>query len=97
VVSTNVLFQSYKTPGWLARHIKSSHGLAVPNDLITPASAVIVDVRLPIGEMAGAVILAGLMPSVVSLNIPVSSYGDRGSGRIGFRQSQPTSGQGGCI
>jgi hypothetical protein len=41
--------RSYKTPGWLAQHLKSSHGLAVPNDPITPPSAVIVDVELPIG------------------------------------------------
>jgi hypothetical protein len=39
--------RSYKTPGWLARHLKSSHGLAVPNDPITPPSAVIADVGLP--------------------------------------------------
>jgi hypothetical protein len=36
-------------------------------------------------------------PSMVSLNIPVSSSGDGGSGRIGFQQSRPTGGQGGCI
>jgi hypothetical protein len=89
--------QSYKTPGWLARHLKSSHGLAVTKDPITPPSAVIADVGLPIGETAGAVILAGQTPSVVSLNIPVSSSGDGGSGRIGVQQSRPPGGQGGCI
>jgi uncharacterized C2H2 Zn-finger protein len=89
--------RSYKTPGWLARHIKSSHGLAVPNDLITPPSAVIADVGLPIGETAGTVILAGRTPSVVSPNIPVSSSSEGGSGRIGVQQSRPTGGQGGCI
>jgi hypothetical protein len=57
----------------------------------------IVDVGLPIGEMAGAVILAGWTPSVVSPNIPVSSYGDGGSCQIGVQQSWPTGGQGGCI
>jgi hypothetical protein len=55
--------RSYETSGWLARHIKSSHGLAVPNDPITPPSAVITDVGLPIGEMAGAAILAVRAPS----------------------------------
>jgi hypothetical protein len=40
--------RSYKTPGWLAIHLKSSHGLSVPIDPITPPSAVIADVRLPI-------------------------------------------------
>jgi hypothetical protein len=83
--------------GWLARHLKSSHGLAVPNDPITPPSAVIADVGLPIGETVSAVILAGQTPSVVSLNIPMSSSRDGGSGRIGVRQSRPTVGQGGCI
>jgi hypothetical protein len=89
--------RSYKTPGWLARHLKSSHGTAVPNDPITPPSAVIADVGLPIGETAGAVILTGQTPSRVSLNIPVSSSGDGGSGRIGVQQSRPTGGQGGFI
>jgi hypothetical protein len=89
--------RSYKTPGWLARHLKSSHGLAVPNDPITPPSAVIADVGLPIGGTASAVILAGQSPSVVTLNIPVSSSGDGGSGRIGVRRSRRTGGQGGCI
>jgi hypothetical protein len=51
--------RSYKTPGWLARHLKSSHGLGVPNDPITPPSAVIADIGLPIRETAGGVILAG--------------------------------------
>jgi uncharacterized C2H2 Zn-finger protein len=89
--------QSYKTPGWLVRHLKSSHGLAVPNDPMTPPSAVIADDRLPIGETAGTIILAGRTPSVVSPNIPVSSSSDGGSGWIGVRQSRPTGGQGGCI
>jgi hypothetical protein len=89
--------RSYKTSGWLAWHIKSSHGLEVPNDPITPSSAMTTDVRLPIGEMAGTVILAGRTPSAVSPNIPVSSWGDGSSGRIRVWQSQPTGGQAGCI
>jgi hypothetical protein len=89
--------RSYKTPGWGARHLKSSHGLAVPNEPITPPSAMITDDGLHIGETVGAVILAGRTPSVVSPNIPVSSSGDGGSGRIVVRQSRPTGGQGGCI
>jgi hypothetical protein len=56
--------QSYQTPGWLARHIKPSHGLAVPNYLITPPSAVIADIGLPIRETVSTVILAGGTPSV---------------------------------
>jgi hypothetical protein len=80
VVSTNGTVpgcsQSYKNPGWLARHIKSNHGLAVPKDPITPPSAVITDVRLPIGEKVRAAILAGRTPNVVSPRVHVSSSGE---------------------
>jgi hypothetical protein len=71
--------------------INSVVGLVVPNDTITPPSAVIVDVGLLIGETVSAAILAGRTPGVVSPNIPVSSSGGGESGRIGVRQSRPTS------
>ena len=35
---------TYKMAGWIARHIKSCHGLAVPNNPIIPPSVVIADV-----------------------------------------------------
>jgi hypothetical protein len=55
VVSTDVLSRvlSELYDSWLAaRHTKSCHGLAVPSDPITPPSAIIADVGLPIREMA---------------------------------------------
>ena len=42
--------RTFKTPGWLDRHVKSNHGLAVPNDPIVPPPAVIgVAVGVPHG------------------------------------------------
>jgi hypothetical protein len=71
VISANVLLQGAlgvlkKTPGWVARHIKSSHGPQVANNPITPPSAMIMDVGLPIGETVSTIILVGRAPSVVS-------------------------------
>jgi hypothetical protein len=56
---------SYKTPGWLARHINSNHsGLAVPHCPIIPPPAVVAGVRLPNGEMASAINMIGQTPNV---------------------------------
>jgi hypothetical protein len=70
--------QSYKTPGWLARHIKSSHGgVVIPQSLIIPPSALVADFRLSIGGMTSIINLAGWTSLVVRLENP----GNRSAGQ----------------
>jgi hypothetical protein len=81
--------RSYKTPGWLARHINSKHsGLAVPHCPIIPPPAVVAGVGLPNGEMASAINMIGPTPNVKGLQIPASTSGDRGAGRTGSLRSR---------
>ena len=78
--------RSYKTSGWLRRHINSNHGLAVPNDPITPPSAVVADVgATPVVAGRAPLLLVGQSPD--ALQIPVSSPGDGGADHRDSRQS----------
>ena len=80
---------SFKTPGWLDRHIKSNHGLAVPNEPIVPPPAVI---SMAVGVPHGIRNLVGrTAPSLAGRGRaggPVSSFGDGGVGQTGSRRSR---------
>jgi len=85
--------RTFKSSGWLARHIKSCHGLAVPNNPTVPSSAVIADVgpTSDVGERA-LLSLAGRTPpggAEGSPQVSVSSSGDGGAGRRGSRLRRP--------
>jgi hypothetical protein len=80
--------RSYKTPGWLARHIKSNYsGLAVPHCPYIPPPAVVAGVGLPNGEMTSVINMVGQTPNVTGLQNSVSSSGNGGAGRIRSLQS----------
>jgi Zinc finger, C2H2 type len=80
--------RSYKSPGWLARHIKSNHsGLAVPHCPIILPPAVVAGVGLPNGEMTSVINMVGRTPNVTGPQIPVSSSGDGGAGWTGSLRS----------
>ena len=80
--------RSFKTPGWLDRHIKSNHSLAVPIDKIVPHPA---HIGVVVGVPHGIRNLVGhAAPSLADRNRagdPVSSSGDRGVGQTGSRRS----------
>ena len=81
--------RTFKTPGWLDRHVKSNHGLAVPNDPIVPPPAVIgVAVGVPHGIRNLVGRTAPNQAGRGRAGGPVSSPGDGGVGQIGSRRSR---------
>lgn len=95
--------RTYKSSGWLARHIKSCHGLAVPNNPSATPSAVVADVGPTPFDESGERALLSLAGQVSTggaesnLQVPVSSPGDGGAGRKGTRRRRPPDRFGGNI
>ena len=86
--------RSFKTPGWLDRHIKSNHGLAVPNVPNAPPPSLSGTENDSITGMVVGNTLVGPTPRR-GRGGPVSSPGNGGVGRIGSRQSRRLRGLGG--
>ena len=86
--------RSFKTPGWLDRHVKSNHGLAVPNvpNVLPPALSGTSE-RYTTGRAVGNS-LVGPTPRR-GRGGPVSSPGNGGDGQIGSRRSRRLRGLGG--